>query len=492
MQPVAGKRITVAGLGRFGGGVAVARWLVSQGARVLVTDRDTPEKLADSLQQLAGEPIDYRLGEHRTEDFTAADLVVASPAIPPGSPYLLAAAAAKVPVTTEIRLFVERCPARIVGVTGTKGKSTTASMLGRMLATKYRTHLGGNIGVSLLDKLPIITADDVVVLELSSFMLYHLGQAQWSPPLAVVTMIGSDHLDWHVTREAYVAAKTNIVRYQRPGDVAVLCGQDPGAMALADICAQTGASVIAYRLDRQIELHVPGQHNQLNAAGATAAAGAMGVDAETAAHAVRDFEGLPHRLRQVHMDAGAAYFDDSIATVPASAVAALDSFPPRTRRWWNRPAPNWLNAARPSIAAATSRRQSRSPRRSPRMAMSCCFPPAARASTSSSITKNAGKNSRVWPYYEGLSRFKLRLVGKRAEQIPIRVSRELLHCRPDSSGQFRGRDGRRAEKFPYRRCAPIAHTRRAERLCLINMAKQDDRDPPTLKAIGSDNFRSTL
>jgi len=330
MQPVAGKRITVAGLGRFGGGVAVARWLVSQGARVLVTDRDTPEKLADSLQQLAGEPIDYRLGEHRTEDFTAADLVVASPAIPPGSPYLLAAAAAKVPVTTEIRLFVERCPARIVGVTGTKGKSTTASMLGRMLATKYRTHLGGNIGVSLLDKLPIITADDVVVLELSSFMLYHLGQAQWSPPLAVVTMIGSDHLDWHVTREAYVAAKTNIVRYQRPGDVAVLCGQDPGAMALADICAQTGASVIAYRLDRQIELHVPGQHNQLNAAGATAAAGAMGVDAETAAHAVRDFEGLPHRLRQVHMDAGAAYFDDSIATVPASAVAALDSFPPRT------------------------------------------------------------------------------------------------------------------------------------------------------------------
>jgi UDP-N-acetylmuramoylalanine--D-glutamate ligase len=121
MQPVEGKRVTVAGLGRFGGGVAVARWLVRQGARVLVTDRDGADKLGDSLRQLAGEPIEFRLGEHRVEDFTQTDLVVASPAVPPSSPYLLAATAAKVPVTTEIRLFVERCPARIVGVTGTKG-----------------------------------------------------------------------------------------------------------------------------------------------------------------------------------------------------------------------------------------------------------------------------------------------------------------------------------------------------------------------------------
>jgi UDP-N-acetylmuramoylalanine--D-glutamate ligase len=330
MQPVEGKVVTVAGLGRFGGGVAVARWLARQGARVLVTDRDGPEKLADSIQQLDGEPIEFRLGEHQFDDFTRADLVVASPAIPPSSPYLQAAAAAGVPVTTEIRLFVERCPASIVGVTGTKGKSTTASMLGRMLATRYTTHLGGNIGVSLLEKLPTIAARDIVVLELSSFMLEYLGRVQWSPAVAVVTMVGADHLDWHGSREAYVAAKTNIVRFQKPSDVAVLCGQDAGASALSGICQETGATVVQYRAGEAIELKVPGAHNRLNAAGAMAAANVLGVGAVAAANAVRDFDGLPHRLRLVHTARGVRYYDDSIATIPESAIAALESFPPRT------------------------------------------------------------------------------------------------------------------------------------------------------------------
>jgi UDP-N-acetylmuramoylalanine--D-glutamate ligase len=330
MQQVHGKNVTVAGLGRFGGGVAVARWLVRQGAKVLVTDRDGPDKLADSVAQLAGEPIEYRLGEHRTGDFARADLVVASPAIPPSNPYLLAAAAAGVPVTTEIRLFIERCPARIVGVTGTKGKSTTASMLARMLASGFTTHLGGNIGLSLLDKLPTMRADDVVVLELSSFMLDYLGRVGWSPAVALVTMIGVDHVEWHGSREAYVAAKTNIVRFQRLGDTAVLCAEDAGAMALADVCRKTGAKVIAYRVGKPIELTLLGAHNQLNAAGAMAAAGAMGIDSDKAAKAVRDFEALPHRLRPVHAAAGVTFYDDSIATVPESAMAAVESFPPRT------------------------------------------------------------------------------------------------------------------------------------------------------------------
>src|SRR5438270_11840705 len=121
------KRVTVAGLGRFGGTVAAARWLVEQGARVLVTDKAAPEKLKEPRRQLEGLPIEFRLGEHREEDFTSADLVVASPAIPPGNEYLSTARAAGVPITTEIRLFIERCPAAIFGVTGTKGKSTTAA-----------------------------------------------------------------------------------------------------------------------------------------------------------------------------------------------------------------------------------------------------------------------------------------------------------------------------------------------------------------------------
>src|SRR5215210_5070142 len=135
-QDVRGKRVTVAGLGHFGGNIAAARWLVEQGAAVTVTDKATADKLADSVKHLDGLPISWRLGEHREEDFTKADLVVASPAIPTTNPYLQAATNAGVPITTEIRLVVERCPATIVGVTGTKGKSTTTALLGLMLKTR--------------------------------------------------------------------------------------------------------------------------------------------------------------------------------------------------------------------------------------------------------------------------------------------------------------------------------------------------------------------
>src|SRR4051794_40613598 len=147
MTDVRNKRVTVAGLGRFGGGIAVTRWLVEQGAAsVLVTDRDPEEKLKDSIARLQGLYVELRLGGHREEDFTSADLVVTSPALPPDNPYLLAAKSAGVPVTTEIRLFVERCPCKVIGVTGTKGKSTTSTLLHRMLSSRVKTWLGGNIG----------------------------------------------------------------------------------------------------------------------------------------------------------------------------------------------------------------------------------------------------------------------------------------------------------------------------------------------------------
>src|SRR5580658_2336662 len=178
---LAGKRISVAGLGRFGGGIAVARWLCAQNAKVLVTDLEPAEKLSDSLQQLEGLPIDFRLGQHREEDFTQADLIVASPALPPHNKYLQAARAVGKQVTTEIRLFIERCPAKIIGVTGTKGKSTTTAMLGRILSRIGKTWVGGNIGKSLLADLDQIAPTDFVVLELSSYMLEHLRAMRFSP-----------------------------------------------------------------------------------------------------------------------------------------------------------------------------------------------------------------------------------------------------------------------------------------------------------------------
>jgi UDP-N-acetylmuramoylalanine--D-glutamate ligase len=325
-QTFAGKKVTVAGLGRFGGQIAAARWLCAQGARVVVTDLDPAEKLADSLEQLKDLPIEYRLAGHRLEDFTEADVVVASPAIPLQNKFLSAARAAGKIITAEIRLFIERCPAQIIGVTGTKGKSTTTAMLGKMLQTVGTTRVGGNIGKSLLAELENIRPGDFVVLELSSYMLEYLREMQWSPHVALVTMIASDHLAWHGSQEAYVDAKRNILRFQTADDFAVLNEDDPISAGLA---LETSGKTILYGLKnrKKFQLLVPGKHNQANAQGALAAAGIFGVDFTSAQAALARFAGLPHRLERVHENDGVLFYNDSIATIPDAAVAALESFP---------------------------------------------------------------------------------------------------------------------------------------------------------------------
>lgn len=326
MQEVSGKRVTVAGLGHFGGGIEVSRWLVAQGARVLVTDKESSQKLADSVEKLGGLPIEFRLGEHREADFTDCDLVVTSPAIAPKNPYLTAARNAGVPITTEIRLFIERCAADVVGVTGTKGKSTTSTLLGMMLQCRHKTWVGGNIGGSLLEKLPQIQKTDLVVLELSSYMLEHLRPMKWSPHVAVVTMVSQDHVEWHGSVEAYVNAKKNIVRFQKPDDVAVLCEEN---VESAGFMRDAGGRVVLYGLEgrKLFKLKLGGTHNQLNAQAAFAAADVFGVTWDEAQHAIKDFTGLPHRLQLVHEHGGVTYYNDSIATIPEAAVAALESFP---------------------------------------------------------------------------------------------------------------------------------------------------------------------
>jgi UDP-N-acetylmuramoylalanine--D-glutamate ligase len=332
MNGLANKRVTVAGLGRFGGQIAAARWLAGQGAQVTVTDQAPAEKLADSIAQLQRLPIEFHLGGHLREDFTEADLIVASPAIPPHNPFLCAARDAGVEITTEIRLFIERCPATILGVTGSKGKSTTAALLGEMLKTRFTTWVGGNIGRPLLNELDHIDKTHLVVLELSSFMLEYLAPMRWSPHVSIVTMLADDHLDWHGSSRTYLEAKKNIIRFQRPDDFAVLNAQDPASIAWA---RETAARVIYFTTEpttehrEPFELLIPGQHNQSNAHAAFAAASLMGITLSEAQAAVKAFPGLPHRLELVHQRSGVQYFNDSIATIPEAAIAALTSFPPK-------------------------------------------------------------------------------------------------------------------------------------------------------------------
>ncbi len=326
-MPLKGKRVLVMGLGRFGGGVGVAKYLAQQGADVLVTDLLPAATLSPSVDQLAGLPIQYRLGGHLMQDFTSADLVVVNPAVDPrANPFLEAARAASVPFTSEIRLLTAALPdrSRVIGVTGTAGKSTTTAMIGHLLSKQLkhsRAYVGGNIGGSLLDQLTAIQPTDWVVLELSSFMLEGLDADRWSPGVAVVTNIAPNHLDRHGDTHAYTHAKQAILRHQRPNDLALL-GQ-----TAADWATNPGVTrTLVPPPSHAIPLAIPGRHNQFNAGCARAVVKAIGVDDGTSPISLADFPGLPHRLQAVGEHRGVRYFNDSKATTPEAAMLAIASF----------------------------------------------------------------------------------------------------------------------------------------------------------------------
>jgi UDP-N-acetylmuramoylalanine--D-glutamate ligase len=333
---LAGKRVVVMGLGRFGGGAGVARFLVSRRARVLVTDLEPRESLTKGLALIAGLPVELRLGEHRVEDFTAADLIVVNPAVDPRqNKFLQAARAAGVATTSEIRLLIAHLPQprRTIGVTGSAGKSTTTAMIGHILRRALgadRVFVGGNIGGSLLDRLDQIGPEAWVVLELSSFMLEDaaVGGERWSPHIAVLTNLAPNHLDRHGTLAAYAQAKQEIFAHQGPGDHALIGPVPPGLVHPRTTRLVYLDGLDTYTPQPKLELLIPGAHNLQNARMALEVAVRAGVDRAMGSAALRDFPGLPHRLQFVPGPPGVRCYDDSKATTPEAAMLALQSFPP--------------------------------------------------------------------------------------------------------------------------------------------------------------------
>jgi len=320
-----GTRVTVMGLGRFGGGVGVARWLAARGAAVTVSDRAHPQTLADSIAALADVEVTLHLGRHDRADFTGCDVLVVNPAVDFDSPHVAAARGAGAVITTEINLFLARCRAPVIGITGSAGKSTTAAMAAAICGRARTTHLGGNIGVSLLAELERIGPDHVVVLELSSFQLHYLPLLGVSPPVAVVTNLKDNHVDRHGGPAGYAEAKKNIFRFQRPSDVLVLNADDPTTAAWA--AEAPGKAAFFRASDQPFALQVAGAHNQANAQAAWRAAEAMGIDRQAAADALAAFRPLPHRLELAAERGGVRYVNDSKCTSPGEAMVALDSFP---------------------------------------------------------------------------------------------------------------------------------------------------------------------
>lgn len=382
--------VTVMGLGRFGGGLGAVKFLLDRGARVTVTDLRPESQLADTLKEFdASRLVRLQCGGHVDADFAEAELVVVNPAVKPGCPWLAKLRERGVPLTSEMSLFWQHNRGRIIGVTGSNGKSTTTALTAHLLKTGGRTvHLGGNLGVSLLPIVDQIAPTDWVVLELSSFQLADLDRIQASPEISVVTNFAPNHLDWHPDLDDYRRAKQTILRWQTVHSTAVLNADDedvrtwPAAgqrvffgRSMSDVpegCQQAvlegdwlrieGKNYRAHGRESeapaepllQEDIHLdsgsagtspsrtpphptleipvgdlfplPGEHNRMNAAAAICATLAAGVDAATIPVGLQTFRGLPHRLELVGEVAGRRFYNDSLATTPESAICALRAF----------------------------------------------------------------------------------------------------------------------------------------------------------------------
>ena len=335
-----GKRILVMGLGLQGSGMAAARYAAQQGAIVRVTDMKSPQVLAPSVQALAGLSIEFILGQHRDEDFRWAEIVIRNPGVPWTSPYLRLAQAHGARIEMEIALFFLACPGNIIGVTGTRGKTTVASLLYEILrAAGLPTMLGGNVaGVETLSLLPQITPETQVVLELSSWQLEGLAPHKMSPPIAVMTNIYPDHLNTYNGMEDYAEAKANIFRHQTADDLAIFNYDNAWTRRFGE---EAHGKTWFTSLQRQgsfergstsvepfifTETPLAGQHNLENILLATTAARRLSVADAVIAEAVRRFQGVPHRLEEVRVFNGVRFVNDSASTTPVAGRVALEAF----------------------------------------------------------------------------------------------------------------------------------------------------------------------
>lgn len=367
----------IVGLAREG--TALARFLAGHGAQVTITDAKPPEGLADNVEALADLPVTFVLGGHPLSLLDGTDILFISPGVPLEIPFLAEARRRGLPLSSEPRLFTRLCPAPIVGITGSSGKTTTTALVGEMLRTAgRRTWVGGNVGQPLIGQLEEMAPTDVVVMELSSFQLEFFapwtggsgrtdfqtrdtaGRAGWfkpdgwSPSIAAILNITPNHLDRHPSMAAYTAAKANILDYQRPGDVAVLNLDNPVTREMGQRLqvaddrrrivwfsmqqeAQEGTFLREDRLvlrvagDEQLicrtgDLQLPGEHNVANVLAACALAAVAGALIAALRDVATTFTGVEHRLELVRDRNGVRWYNDSIATTPERTVAALKSF----------------------------------------------------------------------------------------------------------------------------------------------------------------------
>lgn len=327
-----GKKVLVMGLGLHGGGIGAVKFLYKEGAEVTVTDLLSRAVLKTSLEQLKSCPkVTYVLGKHRDKDFTTTDLIVKNPGVAPDSRFLALAKTHGIAITSDVGIFFQHSPARSIGITGTRGKSTTAFLLSEFLRVKKgtgRIFLAGNIRKSVLELLPRLRAKDTVILELSSFQLQDLDAEQVSPHIAAVTNIMNDHLNRHKDMREYMRAKSVIFRYQTADDVLFM----PARGMQKEFLKRTRAArarVVRTALPQELAKTVDervGRHYRSSVGIAVAIAMHCGVSMPTIQNVLRKFRGLEGREEELDPRHAVRFINDTTATIPEASIAAIERF----------------------------------------------------------------------------------------------------------------------------------------------------------------------
>ncbi len=350
MMDFAGKRVLIIGAARQG--LALARFLVNKGALVTITDKQSPEKLRAIMDSFSGAPVNWALGGHPLELLDETSLLCVSGGVPLTIPLIQEANRRGIPVTNDSQIFMQFVKAPVVGITGSAGKTTTTTLVGRMAAAGVqaprKAWVGGNIGNPLIEQVDEIKSDDLVILELSSFQLE---QMTTSPHIAAVLNITPNHLDRHGTMAEYIRAKSHILTHQTKNDIAVLNREDPESWNLrSQVCGSLVSFGHGYPIGNEpavfvdedkialwengkifsllnkSEIQLRGAHNLMNVLAACAVARSAGLSPEAMAVGVKGFGGVKHRLELVRERNGVSWVNGSIATAPERTLADINTF----------------------------------------------------------------------------------------------------------------------------------------------------------------------
>lgn len=350
LDQLLGKKVLLLGLGREGWSTYHFLQKHLPELPLAVADKNVVEKFPSELQESIRQATQttFLLGEDYLKNIADYDVIIKTPGIPQTLPEIQAAVRSGVRLTSHTQLFFELCPGKIIGVTGTKGKSTTAAVIHHVLeAHGLDAILVGNIGKPALSHLEEIREDTLVVFELSSHQLETLTV---SPFVAVVQDITSEHLDYYKTTEVYQAAKSAITRFQKPDDLVIYDPERAGSARIAALSSgkqlryslNEGPDSVAFLRNGTIMLRQPdqrvweilkttalpllGKHNLANVLPSVIVGSVLGISPEEIGEALRSFKPLPHRLEFVREKNGVKFYDDSLATMPTAAARAVDNF----------------------------------------------------------------------------------------------------------------------------------------------------------------------